>query len=105
MKTFHHLGVPTTASRAGETYLADAKLFVTDPSRSPHSIEWLRFEKGCPMPEVLQTRAHVAFQVDDLDAALGNQKVLIPPFEPMPGVRVAFVLEDEQPVEYMQMTA
>jgi hypothetical protein len=105
VKTFHHIGVPSAKAREGENYLADAKLYVTDPEKSANGIEWLRFEPGSPMPQELQTRAHVAFTVDDMDAALAGQTILIEPFEPMPGVRVAFIMEDEQPVEFMQVTA
>ena len=105
MKRFHHFGVPTTTPREGETYLPGARLYVTDPGSSPNAIEWLRFEPDCPMPETLRTRAHIAFEVDNLDAALVGQTILIEPFEPMDGVRVAFIMEDEQAVELMQITA
>lgn len=101
---FHHIGVPTTQAKAGETYLPDAKLYVTDPDANPHSIEWLRFESDCPMPAELQTRTHVAFQVDDLDAAIRGKHILIEPFEPLPGVRAAFIMDGSLPVEYMQTT-
>jgi len=103
MKTFHHIGIPTTKERAGETYLEGANLFITDPEASENRIEWLRFEEGSPLPEVLKTTAHVAFRVDDLDAALEGQEILMEPFEPMEGVRVAFILEDGAPVELMQI--
>lgn len=105
MKTFHHIGIPTTKQHDGETHLEDAKLFITDPGESENNIEWLRFEEGSPLPEVLQTTAHVAYAVEDLDAALEGQSVLMEPFEPMEGVRVAFILEDEAPVEFMQFTS
>lgn len=105
MKTFHHIGIPTTKQHDGETHLEDAKLFVTDPTASENNIEWLRFEEGSPLPEVLQTTAHVAYVVEDLDAALEGKPILLDPFEPMEGVRVAFILEDEAPVEFMQLSS
>src|SRR5680860_1567358 len=95
MREFHHIGIPSDKQREGEVYLDGAKLFVTPVEASPHCIEWLRFEPESEMPDVLKTTAHVAFKVDDLDAALEGQEVLIPPFEPMEGVRVAFVMEDD----------
>lgn len=101
---FNHVGIPTTTKRDAETHLADAKLYVTDFNASPHKIEWLRFEEGSPMPELLQTTAHVAFMVDDLDAAMAGKEVLLPPFEPMEGLKVGFVIDDGAPVEYMQET-
>ena len=88
--------------REEEIYLEGAKLYVTDFNKSENKIEWLRFEEGSPLPEQLKTIAHVAFKVEDLDAALAGQEVLIEPFEPVEGLKVAFVLEDGAPVEFMQ---
>ncbi len=105
MKTFHHIGIPTAKQHDGETHLEEAKLFVTDPNASDNNIEWLRFEEGSPLPEVLKTTAHVAYAVEDLDTALEGQSILMEPFEPMEGVRVAFILEDEAPVELMQFSS
>jgi hypothetical protein len=102
-KEFHHIGIPTAEKHPGETYLPDGKLFVTDVDKSPHRIEWLRFEPGSPMPYVLKKTAHVAFIVDNLDQAIAGQQVILQPFSPMEGVRVAFVQEDEAPVEYMEI--
>ena len=102
MKKFHHIGIPTTKQRSGETYLDEARLYVTDCNASANRIEWLRFEDGSPLPEVLKTTAHVAYEVEDLEAALEGQAVLLEPFTPMEGVRVAFVMDDEAPIELMQ---
>jgi hypothetical protein len=100
---FHHIGVPTTRVQAGEKHLADAKLYVTDPEANEHRIEWLRFETGSPMPAELQARTHIAFEVADLDAVIQGKPMLIEPFEPLPGVRAAFVMDGDVPVEYMQI--
>jgi hypothetical protein len=102
MKTFSHIGIPSSMLREGETYLEDAKLYVTDFNTSENKIEWLRFESGSPMPEQLQSSAHVAYMVDDLDKALEGQEILLEPFEPMEGLKVAFILDDGAPVEFMQ---
>ena len=102
MKEFSHIGIPTIVKQDNETHLEDAGVFVTDFAESPNKIEWLRFEESSPMPEALKTVAHVAFMVDDLDAALAGQEILIEPFEPMEGLKVAFILENGVPVEFMQ---
>ncbi len=102
MKEFNHIGIPSSVVREDEIYIEGAKVYVTDFSKSENRIEWLRFEEDSPMPEQLKTIAHVAFMVDDLDQALAGQEVLIEPFEPMEGLKVAFVLEDGAPVEFMQ---
>ena len=100
---FHHVGIPTTTQREGETYLAEGKLYVTDTEASPYCIEWLRFEDGSPMPDVLKTTPHVAFVVDDVEAEMADKDVLIEPWEPMEGVKVGFILHDGAPVEFMQI--
>jgi hypothetical protein len=41
----------------------------------------------------------VAFEVDDLDAALEGQEVIHPPGSPSDGVRAAMILVDGAPVE------
>ena len=102
MKVFSHIGIPTSVAREGESYLEEAKVHVTDYASSENKIEWLRFESESPMPVELQTTAHVAYLVDDLEEALVGQKILIEPFSPMEGVKVAFILDDGVPVEYMQ---
>lgn len=103
MKEFHHIGIPSAQARPGEIYLEGAKLFVTPVDASPNKIEWLRFEADSPMPSEMKTTAHVAYQVDNLEKALEGQKVLIEPFQAMEGVRVAFIIEDGAPVEFMQI--
>jgi len=45
---------------------------------------------------LVQEAPHVAFQVDDLEAEIAGKEVLIPPNSPSPGVRVAFIVDDER---------
>ncbi len=101
-KEFHHIGIPTTTKHPDEIHLADSRLFITDATKSEHRIEWLRFEAGSSLPDVLRTTAHVAYAVENLDQALAGKKVIAPPFAPMEGLRVAFILEGEAPVEYLE---
>ena len=67
---YHHLGIPTANPQPGETYLAPYKTFCTDHERNPFGIQWMRYEPGCPLPESVRTVPHIAFEVDDLAAAL-----------------------------------
>jgi hypothetical protein len=46
---------------------------------------------------------HVAFEVDDLHAALQGHHVIIEPNSPTAGVMVAFVEVNGAPVELMQI--
>lgn len=100
--TFHHFGVPTNEQHEGETYIAGAKLYLTDPEAHPYRVEFLRFEDDSPMHELVRTRPHVAFMVDDLDVALEGNNVLIPPFDATDTLRVAFITDGDAVIELVQ---
>jgi hypothetical protein len=46
---------------------------------------------------------HIAFEVDDLAAAIAGKDVLIQPNSPSPGVTVAFIVENGAPIEFLQI--
>ena len=46
----------------------------------------------------------IAFEVDDLEAELREKEVLIAPNSPSPGVRVAFIVDNGAPVEFLEMS-
>jgi hypothetical protein len=96
---YHHVG---KEARAGEVYLEDLGMYVSGFSISRFGVEWIRFEKDAPYPELVKTVPHVAFVVDDLDAALAGREILIPPNSPSEGITVAFVVENDAPVEFLQ---
>jgi len=105
VRTYHHLGIPTTTPRPGERYLPHLKVHVCGFESSPYHIEWMRFDPDCPVPDLVRSVAHVAFEVDDLDAEIAGKEVLIPPNSPSEGVRVAFIVDDGAPVEFLQLMA
>ena len=47
--------------------------------------------------------AHVAFEVEDLDAALEGRSVIIAPNSPSNGGRVAFIEVNGAPIELMEI--
>ena len=100
---YHHLGIPTSRPRPGERYLPEFGVHVSGYETSPFGIEWMRFDPDSPVPELVQRVPHVAFEVDDLEAALEGREVLIEPNSPSPGVLVAFVVDSGAPVELMQI--
>ena len=102
---YHHLGIPTQDPRPGETYLEKYKLYCTDHESNPCGIQWMRFDEDCPLPKIVQTLPHLAFEVDDLTETLKGHKILIEPNSPSPGVMVAFVMIDGAPVEFLQYTS
>ena len=99
---YHHTGVPTVERRDGERYLPQFKTYVSGFPDSPYGIEWMRFETDSPIPEVVRTVPHVAFEVDDLDEALEGKDILSPPGSPSPGVRAAMIIDHGCPIELIQ---
>ena len=71
---------------------------------SPCGIEWMRFEPDCPISELVRTVPHVAFEVDDLDAALVGETLIGEVSSPSVGVRVAMILDNGAPVELLEFT-
>lgn len=104
MRKYHHLGIPTKDQRPGEVHLERFKMFVSGFGHNPYGIEWMRFEDGCQLPELVQSVPHVAFEVDDLEAELKGQRVIIQPNSPSEGLTVAFIESDGAPVELMQFS-
>ena len=102
MREYHHLGMPTQTPRENETYLKDYKVYVSGYEESPYGVEWMRFEPDSPLPELVKTVPHVAFKVDDLEAELEGKDVLIEPNSPSQGVRVAFIVHNGAPVEFLE---
>jgi hypothetical protein len=104
MRKYHHLGIPTHHRRPGEVYLKDYRMYVSGFEESPYGIEWMRFEEDSPFPEIVKTVPHVAFEVDDLDAAIAGKELLIAPNSPSEGVRVAFIVHNGAPVEFLEFS-
>jgi hypothetical protein len=102
VRKYHHLGIPTDATRPGEVYLPKFKMYVSGYETSPYGIEWMRFLPGSPIPELVQRVPHVAFEVSDLQAELAGREILIEPNSPSPGLTVAFIVDDGAPVEFLQ---
>lgn len=102
MRRYHHLGIPTTAIREGETYLKDLKVAVSGYKESPYGVEWMRFEPDSPLPDLVKTLPHVAFEVDDIAAEIEGKEVLIEPNTPSKGVTVAFIVDNGAPIEFLQ---
>jgi hypothetical protein len=104
MLKYNHLGIPTNFRRAKEIYLPRFKMYVSGYGESPYKIEWMRFEPECPLPEIVKTIPHVAFEVDNLAEAIKGKNVIIEPNSPSEGVWVAFIEDNGAPVELMQYT-
>jgi len=99
---YHHLGIPTGRPLPEADHFPALKLAASGYDQSPYGVEWMRFDPDCPLPELVKTVPHVAFVVDDLQAALAGQEVLIAPNRPSEGLTVAFIVHNGAPVEFLQ---
>jgi hypothetical protein len=79
-------------------------MYVSGFEESQFGIEWMRFEDDSPLPALVKTIPHVAFEVDDLETAIAGKEVLIPPNSPSESVRVAFIVDNGAPVEFLEFT-
>jgi hypothetical protein len=102
---YHHVGIPVPVPIPGMEIIEHLKIRATDHQSNPFGIQWMYYEPGCPLPELVRTVPHVAFEVDDLDAALHDHTVIIPPNSPSPGVRVALIEVEGGPVEFLEFTS
>jgi hypothetical protein len=101
---YHHMGIPTTVPRENELHIARLGIHVSGFDTSPFGIEWMRFDPGCGISELVQTVPHIAFEVDDLESAVSGLTLLGPITSPSPGVRVAMIVDNGAPVELLEFT-
>jgi hypothetical protein len=105
MRRFHHVGVITDQVQPDEIYVPETRVHVTNPTTHPYRVEYLRFEPDSPVTGPVRNQPHMAFVVQDLEAEIAGEQVLLGPFRAMEGLRVAFVLKDEAVFEFMQFDA
>jgi hypothetical protein len=110
MKEFDHIGIITLEPHEGESWVEFSKVWVTNPRTHPQRIEYIR---PLAMPTIdpanvalwkLWHLPHVAYRVDDLDAAIRGAEVVLGPFEPGDFGRVVFILEHGVVIEYLEYT-
>ena len=73
---FDHIGIVTERKQPRESWVEATRVWVTSPRDHAYNIEFLRFEPDSPVTGPLRTEPHVAYRVDDLEAALDGIYVL-----------------------------
>src|SRR5438105_4262839 len=79
MFQYDHVGIPVAQKQKGMIYFPDYKVWTSDYKKSKYRIEWIYFEKGCPLHPHIQKAAHVCFTVPDIQKAIKNKKILLEP--------------------------
>lgn len=106
-RSFHHIGLPTDTPQPHETWVEGGRLWISNPSRHPQRVEWLRYadEPADESQAAFRASPHIAYTVDDLDAAIAGKEIVVQPGEigEPPFARAAFTREDGMIVEYLQI--
>jgi len=102
MRTFNHVGFLTSEQKEGAVYNEGLSVWLTDFSKSPNKIEFLKFEEGSCMPELVQKEPHIAYTVPNLEEALKGCKVLFGPAVCNEHLTIAFIEEEGVSIELME---
>jgi hypothetical protein len=102
MFVFDHVGITTRLPQPDENRVEQSRVWVTNPRNHPEHIEFLRYEPGTMVPQVVRDNPHIAYRVAALQLHIEGQEILIPPFVVGDFLRVVFILKYGVVFEYMQ---
>lgn len=105
--TFHHIGKTvnlakikdnpaTKFSELFDMYSLDMKNSLSLP------IELHAFGPNSSLDKRIQSNPHIAFKVDYMEAALENEEIIMPLYQPFSGYRCAMIWVNEQPIELIE---
>lgn len=100
---YHHIGIPTDKQIEGMRHVAELGMYHTSSESNPFGVVWVYFEPESKVSELVKRFPHVAFEVDDLDAALEGRQLLGPAVELPDGSLMAFVCHSEAPIAFLQL--
>lgn len=98
---FHHMGIPTSEVRSGERYSEHFKMYTSDHP-GYFRIQFHRFEPESPLHPLIKTIPHVALHVENLAAAVTGKTIILGPYEPIPGYKLAMIDDGGIPVELVE---
>lgn len=102
MRTFNHVGIVTTEQVEGAMFNEGLSVWLTDYSKSPNRIEFLKFEEGSCLPELVQKQGHIAYTVPSLEEELKGKKVIFGPAVCDEHLTIAFIEEEGIAIEIME---
>ena len=102
MRTLSHIGIPSAEKLEGMAFIEPLKVHITDHAASPNKLEFLYFEPDSPMHPLIQSRAHVAYNVEDINAALEGTKILLPALD-CGNMTIAFIEEEGTAIELIEL--
>ena len=109
-RAFDHIGIPTLEPQSSEFWVSFSQVWVTNPRCHPQRIEYIRPRDRPDIPREqvglwkLWNWPHIAYRVEDLQAALKGEELILGPFDPGGFGQVAFIHKEGIVVEYLQYT-
>ncbi len=98
---YMHTGMIVGEKLPDMNFVEPLKVWITDASKDPYSIEFLYFEPDSPMAAAIQECPHVAYEVEDIDAAMADKAVLWNKMD-IGAAYIAFVYDHDTVVEFYQ---
>ncbi len=98
---YMHTGMIVGEKLPNMNFVEPLKVWVTDASQDKYAIEFLYFEVDSPMAAAIQEQPHVAYEVEDIDAALADKAILWPKTD-LGAAYLAFVYDNDTVVEFYQ---
>ena len=99
---FDHIGIITDQSKDDETFVPATRVWITDFQKHPFRVEWIRYEADSPVTGPVREMPHVAYRVDDIQAAGRGMKVLLKPFDAGPRFAGFYQTADGAVVEFVK---
>lgn len=103
MRTFNHVGIVTTEKAANAVYNEGLSVWLTDYNSSPNRIEFLTFEEGSCLPELVQKQGHIAYTVPSIENELKGKHVIFGPVVCDEHLTIAFIEEEGIAIEIMEV--
>ena len=100
---YHHTHFIANIPQKNEIYNEEFDTYSTDIKSNPYGIAWMRCEEKCTFPDIIKKVPHLGFEVDNIEEAIRGKEILVKPFSPSHGgVKVAFIMENNIPIELME---
>jgi hypothetical protein len=74
----------------------------TSDNNGKFRIQFHRFEENSPLHPVIKNNPHIALRVENLMTAIQGQDVILGPYEPIPGYKVAIINDGGMPIELIE---
>jgi len=106
---FHHIGkIVPLAQIKDNPATKYAKIYdmysLDQQNKLGIPIELHAFGPNSSLDSLIQTQTHVAFTTNDVKAAIADEQIIMPLYQPFAGYQTAMILVNGQPIELIETT-